>query len=186
MLKNGTDVHGQQLNLRSGSKKGQRLSFSPLNELIWCDPGHVVKLSRPSNTASSKEASDVCKFIFFYFYYFFFVLSQRTRSTHAMSGGKDVRWRDDLCPAFEPYIINCSCFLSNSIKHTTFVWDRLFFSAKNKCKQEAWSHTKTQAEKRWNSHRRKDRCFCLYLIEVYCQTLYKLLLKYFHSEKNSY
>lgn len=34
-------------------------------------------------------------------------------------GGKDVGWRFDLCPAFEPYIINCSCFLSDGIKHTS-------------------------------------------------------------------
>lgn len=45
----------------------------------------------------------------------------------ATSGGKDARWMDALCPAFEPYIINCSCFpYSNSIKHTASVWDPLF------------------------------------------------------------
>lgn len=37
------------------------------------------------------------------------------------SGGKDARWMDALCPAFEPYIINRSCFPRNSIEHTASV-----------------------------------------------------------------
>lgn len=43
--------------------------------------------------------------------------------------------------------------------------------------------TQAGEKKRERDKKKMAVAFCLYLIEVYCQMFYKLLLKYFHSER---
>lgn len=91
-----------------------------------------------------------------------------------------MRWRDDLCPAFEPYIVKCSCFRSNSIKHTTLVRDPLFTFLQLRVNV---NKRPCRALKLKGKKGKAGMTVALSLFNRGILSLYKLLLKYFHSER---